>query len=100
MIMHYLNQIFAKRYHQHGDYIPYAKLNDREFVRLSYNSLDDLPVPSTVLQDISVYDGANISTTTIMPVDTTTPQDTEGMSILSVDFTPLSADSTLIQTLL
>ena len=48
-----------------------------------------------VLQIVHVQDGANATTTTIMPKDTTIPQNTEGAEFITLAITPTSATSKL-----
>lgn len=53
-------------------------------------------VASRVAQIVEDVDSAVATTTTVMPIDDTIPQNTEGAEVLSVTITPVSATSKLV----
>ncbi len=63
---------------------------------IDYQRLDGTPLNPTVLQVVNVTDGAVATATTLMPIDDTIPQNTEGTEFMSLEITPISATSKLV----
>lgn len=52
----------------------------------------------TIIQVVNVQDGTSASGTTLIPIDNTTPQNTEGTEFMSLAITPTSATNKLLIT--
>ena len=53
-------------------------------------------LPSAVAQVVNTTDGAVATGTTVIPFDDTIPQNTEGIEVMTLAITPVSATSTLV----
>lgn len=62
----------------------------------NFNISDTPPATGKLIQEITAKTGALISTSVLIPLDDTIPQQTEGSEILTVEITPTNIDSTLI----